>query len=127
MSFVPATSFTPPFGTDRWVPTISALSALSSYKPIPLRVALQQWNVPAGFNTRINNFYNPPKVHHQFGYKAKPHAGHRTTTLGYAVFTRSKYKAGTVVTYTHPTPVVPSNLQTERIGSSPKTVRKPLK
>lgn len=125
--FTPTTTFTPPFGPDRWVPQISTLSRLGSYKPIPLRVALQQWNLPAGFNTRVNNFYNPPKQFREFGYKGAPHAGHRTTTLGYAVFTRSKYKAGTVTTYTHPTPVVPSNLQTERIGSSPKTVRHPKK
>ncbi len=126
VSFSPATTFTPPFGTDRWVPTVSALSRFGSYKPIPLRVALQQFNLSAGFNTRVNNFYNPPKQYHEFGYKAAAHAGHRNSTLGYAIFTRGKYKAGTVKTFTHNVPVVPSNLQTERVGSSPKTVRKPL-
>ncbi len=142
VAFTPATTFQPPFGTDRWVPQISSLSRLGSYKPIPLRVALAQWSPPPGFNTRINNFYNPPKEYHQFGHKRSPNdvnvattigyngkasASYHKTTLGYAVFTRSKFHAGKTLVFTHKTPVVPANLQTERFGSTPNTTRHPKK
>ena len=142
IAFTPATTFQPPFGTDRWVPQISSLSRLGSYKPIPLRVALAQFSPPAGFNTRINNFYNPPKEYHQFGHKRSPiatnfattlgfngtaTAKYHFTTLGYGVFTRSKFHGDKTLVFTHKTPVVPANLQTERFGSTPNTTRHPKK
>ncbi len=45
------TTFNSPFGPNQYVPTISQLSAYN-YAPIPLSVALQQYQPPPGFNER---------------------------------------------------------------------------
>lgn len=109
------TQFIPPFGPDVYVPPISALSAYSSYKAIPLRVALQQYQPQPGFGQRMQQFYHPTSKFHQFGYFRQAHGGHGNIQLGYAVFTRSKYKPGQHTTFTHKVPVVPSTRQTQRL------------
>jgi hypothetical protein len=110
--------FVPPLGPDRYVPPISALSALGSYKPIPYRVAIHQFLPGQGFAQRTQQFFHPSHVEHQFGSRHDDRGG-RTSTLGRDVFTRGKYKAGKVFTFTHSTHVIPSNLQTERLGGQP--------
>jgi len=109
------TSFNAPFGPDRYVPTVAALSTLSSYKPIPLAVALRQFGAQPGFNARLRQFYFPTSHFRQFGNPQEPHTGHGRFQLGYAVFTREKFKPGRSFTFTHRVPVVPVNLQRERL------------
>jgi hypothetical protein len=119
VGFIAATSFIAPFGPDTYVPSILDLSRLGSYKPIPLSVAMNQFLPEHGFAFRIQQFFHPKKYLNQFGYNGgNGHNGHRTLELGTQVFTREKYKPGRVFNFTHPTPVVPSNLQTERLASN---------
>jgi hypothetical protein len=54
------TTFNSPFGPDQYVPTISQLSAYN-YAPIPLTVALQQYQPASGFNDRLYNWNHPTK------------------------------------------------------------------
>jgi hypothetical protein len=109
------TSFISHFGPTQYVPTLSQFSADSSYKPIPVKVAVQQYLPQPGFGQRIFNYYYPQKHHHDLG-SSKKYYGHRTSTLSQYVFTRSKFRKGVPITFTHEQRVVPTNLQTERIG-----------
>lgn len=113
------TFYIAPFGPDTAVPTVAALSQLSSYQPIPLSVALSQFQMPAGFAQRLIQYYHPTrKVQRIFtgtqliGYSRLPE------TLPHAVFTRSIYRKGSARTFTHRVLVVPSNLQTESLGAT---------
>lgn len=123
------TNYIAPFGPDVYVPNLTTLSALSSYKPIPQRVALHQFGPAPGFGERIQQFYHPTKVH-KFGYlggggrNGFGHTGHRTTTLGWKVFTREKYHPGKVFNFTHKVPVVPVNLQKERFTTNGANIPK---
>ena len=112
------TSFIPHFGPDQYVPSLTALSALSTYKAIPLRVALHQYQAQPGFNARIQQFYHPVKHSTpQFGYAGNGgHNGRGHTTLGSKVFTRSKFHVGKTFTFTHNVHVVPTNEQTQHYG-----------
>jgi hypothetical protein len=93
------------FGPDVRVPSIAALSAYN-YKAIPLGVALDQYLPPRAFRARIEQYFFPKKFLHQFGSR-KQDSGDRTSTLGRAVFTRGKFKAGKTISFTHPAKVVP--------------------
>ncbi|MFO0909664.1 MAG: hypothetical protein U0794_15180 [Isosphaeraceae bacterium] len=114
------TTFVPPFGPDRYVPPLSALSRLGSYKPIPYRVAVQQYMPEPGFTQRMVQYYFPKKYDHQFGSRNR-YTGSRTSTLSQYVFTRGKWHAGDVKTFTHNEHVIPTTLQTERLGGQPRT------
>ncbi|GAC1470523.1 MAG: hypothetical protein NVSMB9_15700 [Isosphaeraceae bacterium] len=116
IGFVGPTSFVPPFGPDRYVPPLSSLSRLGSYKPIPLRVALRQYQAQPGYNERLLQYFHPTEHRNQFGYSGGDgHQGHRTTALGSKVFTRGKFKRGKHFTFTHEQHVVPTNLKIERL------------
>lgn len=118
IGFIPPTQFNPPFGPDRAVPTLASLSRLGSYKPIPYRVAVQQYMPPKDFAERLIQYYYPKSTGRQFG-SPNEHSGRRTTTLGWKVFTRGKWHAGDVKTFTHAEHVIPVRLQTERLGGQP--------
>jgi hypothetical protein len=128
VGFIAQTDFIPPFGPDVYVPSLTTLSTLSSYKPIPEAVALAQFGPAPGFAARIQQFYHPHLI--RFGYTGGSgsrygigHNGHRTTTLGWKVFTREKYHPGKTFTFTHRSPVVPVNLQTEKFATNAASVR----
>lgn len=120
IGFIAPTNFVSPFGPDRYIPQISALSRLNSYAPIPYSVAINQFVPSPGFARRTVWYNDPPNVKNQFGSKYQ-HDQFRTSTLGQGVFTRGKWKAGDVKEFTHKGHVVPSNLQTERLGARPRT------
>jgi FG-GAP repeat len=113
------TKFIAPFGPDRYTPTLQALSGLTSYKAIPYRVAVQQYLPQPGFADRLVRYYYPKLAKRQTE-SPNPHSGRRTSTLGSHVFTRGKWHAGDVKTFTHKQPVVPVTLQTERLGGQPR-------
>jgi hypothetical protein len=115
---VPLTVITPQFGPDKYVPTIAALSAFNSYKPIPLKVALNQYLPPQGFRQRITQYFFPKKYVDQFGSR-KSDSWARTSTLAQDVFSRGRFKAGKTISFTHPVPVVPIQLQHQTFIPTP--------
>jgi hypothetical protein len=117
------TSFSPQFGPDHFVPPVAALSAYS-YKAIPLNVAYNQYLPPNGFRQRIQQYFFPKKIEHQFGSR-KEFSGDRTSTLGRAVFTRGKFKPGKTISFTHEVPVIPVQEQHQTFipTPNPKLVR----
>ena len=122
------TEYIPPFGPDTYVPSLTTLSQLSSYKPIPARVALEQYLPARGFTARLLNFFYP-RLGKTYGNtegnstQGAGTGGHGRIQLGHRVFTREKYKPGKTYTFTHPIPVVPTNLQTERFAGQPRKVK----
>ena len=117
-----ATEYIAPFGPARAVPSLAALSKDQSYKPIPYRVAVQQYEPPPGFAERLIQYYYPKKYVRQFG-TTNANAPRGDSTLGWKVFTRSPWHVNDVKTFTHKQIVVPVNLQTERLvgQTKPKT------
>lgn len=115
VGYIPPTQFIPPFGPDRAVPTLSALSRLGSYQPIPYRLAVQQYMPPHEFADRLVRYYYPKSHGRQFGTNS-PHDSRGTTTLGSKVFTRGKWHAGDVKEFTHSEHVIPTRLQSERLS-----------
>jgi hypothetical protein len=118
--FVPP-DFVPPFGSS-FVPTVTALSALSSYAPIPLNVALNQYLPPDGFAQRIYLWHhpganvNPPLGGRTITNSGKPNKGRGVFTLSTTVFTRGRFHAGKTLKWTHsdlhghtPGRVIPAN------------------
>ncbi len=108
-SFLPVgavipTQYIPPFGPDVYVPSLTTLSAFSSYKPIPVKVALHQFLPAAAFSARIEQYYHPTKQKANVGIKS--------------VYGTPKVKPGKVVTFTHKQRVVPVNLQTEKVSAN---------
>jgi hypothetical protein len=114
---VAAARFSPQFGPDRFVPPVSALSAYN-YKAIPIGVAYNQYLPPESFRQRIKQYFFPQKIEHQFGSR-KEDSGARTMTLGRAVFTRGKFKPGKTISFTHETPVIPTQRQHETYIPTP--------
>jgi hypothetical protein len=114
----------PQFGPDHFVPPVSALSAYT-YKAIPLNVAYHQYLPAQGFRQRIKQYFFPQKFHNQFGSRFE-NTGGRTSTLGRNVFTRGKFKPGKTISFTHPVPVIPIQLQHQTFTPTPdiKLVRK---
>ena len=105
------TSFIPPLGPTTYVPSLVTLSQSDdTYKPIPVSVAIQQYLPAAGFKERMYYYQYPNrKPAHQFGDTTEQgfNGGHRTTELSSSVFTtRSAFKPGKTVTYTHTLKVV---------------------
>lgn len=102
----------PKFGSSL-VPSLSQLSKLN-WRPLPIRVAYQQFQLPPGFALRIYDYFHPNKVHQQLG------SGHRDSargvfTLGNRVFTRDPIHAGKHFTFKHAGVVVPADQQYGRI------------
>lgn len=113
-----ATSYLAQYGPDIYVPSLTTLSQLNTYKPIPERVAIQQFLPGPGFSQRMYYFAHPNNLpKNQFGYAGgNGHQGHRTSSLGSKVFTRTSYKPNKTVEFTHRTAVVPVNLQHEQLA-----------
>lgn len=108
LNFPQLNNFVPPFG-ERLVPSLTTLSR-AAYKPIPVRVALQQFLPSRAFFVRLS-----PKLHAQnnrhLGSRHDDRGG-RTSTLGRHVFTRGVFHAGSF-RFVHPVPVVPTYLQVQ--------------
>jgi len=121
-TFVP-TTFIPPFGTS-FVPTVTALSALSSYAPIPLNVALQEYQPPDGFIQRIYAYNHPgkplPPTLTQRGqnHSKEPFGSHGVWTLGSKVFDRGRFHPGKTYSWTHKGIVVPVSRKRETYSSA---------
>ncbi|AGA28965.1 FG-GAP repeat protein [Singulisphaera acidiphila DSM 18658] len=110
---IPQTSFTPQFGADHYVPPASVLSRLN-YKAIPRAVAYQQYLPGRGWALRLQNFAHPKNLSRVPSGTQNSLAGPLPLTLNKNVFTRSKYKKAESIEFTHKTPVIPTNRQTER-------------
>ncbi len=82
-------TFAPPFG-EALVPSLPVVAKNAIYKPIPQFVAYQTFRPTAAFALRTREFFRPTKT--KLG-TPQP-GGHRTTTLGHQVFTRSKFPKG---------------------------------
>jgi hypothetical protein len=97
--------FIPPFGSNQYTPSLTALSALN-YQPIPLPVALAQFLPPQGFRQRIYSFNHPGKTVGPFltnrGQKTGP-AGD-IDTLSSHVFDRSRFHPQRKYGFTHKAP-----------------------
>lgn len=124
VGFFGESQFLPQFGPDRFVPPLTALSRNSSYKPIPLRVALRQYQAQPGFNARIQQYYHPSAsglrpTYHNTLYGQE----HFHTSISKRVLSRSKFHAGKVITFTHREHVVPTNLQREEFSPTPAAHR----
>ncbi len=107
-------------------PPLSSLSHLSSYQPLPVQLAFQQFRAAPGFGARINLYHNPDEgsTAHQAAagtvlnvafvhYSEDKYA--KKETLPHNVFTRGKFHYGKAITFTHHIKVVPNNLQHERL------------
>jgi hypothetical protein len=117
--FTPS-AFVPPFGSS-FVPTVNALSALSTYAPIPLNVALNQYLPPDGFAQRITLWHHPnakvaPLGGRTITNSGKEFKGRGAFTLSTTVFTRGRFHSGKTLRWTHsdlhghtPGRVIPAN------------------
>jgi FG-GAP repeat len=84
-----SSAFPPAFG-ERLVPTLPVVGKNAIYKPIPQFVAYQTFRPNAVFSERTRQFFSPRRV-----VLGTPQpGGHRTTSLGHQVFTRSKFPRG---------------------------------
>ncbi len=112
------TSFLAPLGPDTYVPSLTTLSQLSDYKPIPARYAIKEFLPTNGFEARLYYYQYPNKKPvNQFGYNGgNGFQGHGTTQLGSKIFTKTAYPHGKTVDFKHKVPVVPVNLQHEQLA-----------
>ncbi len=107
----------PTFGANQFTPSITALSALN-YAPIPLSVALQQYEPNVGFRARIYTFNHPrAKLKANRGQNQDSIAS-GINTLSSRVFDRSRFHAQKVYSWEHQpskigivTGVVPTQLK----------------
>jgi hypothetical protein len=117
------TTYIPPLGTS-FVPTVAALSALSTYAPIPLNVALQQYLPPDGFIQRDFAYAHPgkslPPTLSQRGqnYSKKEYGSSGVHTLGSKVFDRGRFHPGKTYSWTHTGKVVPAQDKRETYSSA---------
>jgi hypothetical protein len=128
--FTPST-FVPPFGSS-FVPSVTALSTLN-YAPIPLNVALQQYDVPNGFKQRFYMYYHPNSglVNNGQNRSRKDFGSSGRWTLGRRVFTRGRFHLGDSYQWTHNVSegthstrrVVPVQLHTQRYTSQNRTFK----
>jgi hypothetical protein len=124
VSFLNPVVFT---GADNGLPNppISALSHLTSYAPLPVQVAEQQFRPQPGFVTREAVYTKPTSKKggaHQApagttlvvdNIRHSENEYSKVNTLRVGVRTRGKTKVGTKTTFTHAVKVIPTNLQTE--------------
>ncbi len=129
---VEETTFNSPFGPTQYVPTISQLSAYN-YAPIPLSVALQQYQPAPGFNDRLYAYnHNGKQLKNYLTirgpaatglYQGKP----PRMFVNNKILDRSRFHEGRSYTYTHKAPkigsiykgVVPTQLSTEHVADTP--------
>ena len=105
-------------------PPLSALSHLTSYAPLPVQVAYQQFLPQPGFLARENAYHHPSKAGNFHQAPAGtvldvPFIGKsenkydKVNTLKPAIYRRGKTKVGKATTFTHKSKVIPRNQQTE--------------
>ncbi|MDR3636214.1 MAG: integrin alpha [Isosphaeraceae bacterium] len=114
IGLVTLTFFQTPFGPDQFVPTSSALSAYN-YKPIPKRVAYQQFQPDLGFKMRILNYEDPGKYHFQAARSASPNKHGSSLVLSSHTFNQSAYHPGKTVVANHKVPVIPTQDQHQKL------------
>ena len=105
------TTFIPPFGSS-FVPTVTNLSALN-YAPIPLSVALKQYQVPQGFFQRQyalqpsgGQASRSARGHGNQNRSRNNNSGSGLWTLGRKVFTRGRFHPGKSLQWTHSLKVI---------------------
>lgn len=98
--FIPTSNISP-LGSS-FVPTVASLSTLN-YAPIPLNVALQQFEVPDGFKQRFYAYYHPGSslVNRGQTRSRKDFGSSGRWTLGRRVFTRGRFHEGSSYQWTH--------------------------
>ena len=105
-------------------PDVTSLEHLSSYKPLPVVLAYQQFRPAPGFAAREEVYTNPGKgqVHQAPAgtVLGVPHFGRqgenyytRYLSLPHGVFTRGKFRVGRATTFTHNVKVIPRSEQTQ--------------
>ena len=122
------TTFVPPFGSS-FVPSVTTLSTFN-YAPIPLNVALQQYDVPDGFKQRFYAYYHPGSsiVNRGQNRSRNNNGGSGRWTLGRKVFTRGRFHQDSSYQWTHTVNegthttrrVVPVQLHIQRYTSNAK-------
>jgi hypothetical protein len=99
---VTSVTYTPPFGTTQFVPTITQLS-LYNYQPIPLPVALNQFLAAPGFRDRNYNF-NHPGHYLNVNFQSRGQPRGRVggfNQLSSKVFDRGRFHPQKLYTWTH--------------------------
>jgi hypothetical protein len=94
----------PTFGANQYTPSLTALSALN-YAPIPLSVAIAQYEPAAGFRTRIYAFNHPrAKIKQNNGQNKGRASG--INTLSSHVFDRGQFHAQKTYSWVHHTSTI---------------------
>jgi hypothetical protein len=110
--------FVPPLG-GAFAPTVQALSHLT-YRPLPVRVAYQQYLPNRAYLTRELLYFDPKAVPGRNRTQSSEFGAHGVFTLNRKVFDRSRFHAGKAYRFVHPVPVIPPYLQVEGSVSKPK-------
>lgn len=123
---VTATTYNSPFGASQFVPTLAQLSAYN-YAPMPLSVAMQQYQPPPGFNERMYEFNHRGQHLKDYLLLRGPQATgifmkkQPRLMINWHVYDRSRFHPGKQLTYTHHAPrigsiytgVIPVQLKTQ--------------
>ena len=100
-----------------FVPTISAMSQYN-YAPIPVSVALNQYQPPGAFRQRIRAF-NGQKVQGRRQDASRLNdRGTGVWTLGRDVFNRGRFHNGNTYAWVHSGLIVPTRLKAQRFSSA---------
>ncbi len=123
---VTSTTYNSPFGAGQFVPTLAQLSAYN-YAPMPLSVAMQQYQPPPGFNERMYAFNHRGQHLKNYLHLRGPQATgifmerQPRLMINWHVYDRSRFHPGKQLTYTHQAPkigsiytgVIPVQLKTQ--------------
>ncbi len=105
-------------------PTVTSLEHLTSYQPLPVQLAYQEFRPAPGFAAREEIYHHPGKGDpHQvpagtvlgvpkLGRKGENYYT-RYNSLPRGVFTRGRFRIGTSTTFTHNPKVIPRSEQTQ--------------
>jgi hypothetical protein len=115
------TQYIPPFGPTTYVPSIAQLSALN-YAPLPLAVALLQYQQPAGFRQRNYAYKHPGKHIGNSRGQTSPTA-HVTNTLSSHVFDRSRFHAQKIYVWKPKVPKTKSKILNTIVPAQSTTVK----
>jgi len=117
------TTYIPPLGTS-FVPTVAALSALSTYAPIPLKVALQQYLPPDGFIQRDYTYAHPGKPYPpslkliRWSNNTRLFKTKVVRTLTSNILDRGRFHPGKAYSWTHKGEIVPVQDKREKYSSA---------
>ncbi len=96
------TALIPTFGANQFTPSLTALSALN-YAPIPLSVAIEQFEPGVGFRARIYAFNHPRAKIKANNGQNRDSVASGINTLSSRVFDRSVFHAQKVFSWEHKT------------------------